>query len=122
MVPGSCATGSACANNPATVDVTPNGPLTLCAGTGQLLTAGLTGGTGPFTYQWYEDGIADRRGYRVDLDPEFHRNPHLQLQGERQRLRDRPLRCLGGVDHLEGDADLRRPFVGGHAPATRPAR
>jgi hypothetical protein len=53
QVPGSCATGSACANNPTVVDVTPNGPLTVCAGSGQLLTCGFTGGTGT-TYQWYD--------------------------------------------------------------------
>jgi hypothetical protein len=53
QVPGSCATGSACANNPTLVDVTPNGPLTVCAGSGQLLTCGATGGTGA-TYRWYD--------------------------------------------------------------------
>jgi hypothetical protein len=48
---------SSCANNPSAVDVTPNGPLTLCTGTAQLLTANVTGGTGPFTYQWTRDGV-----------------------------------------------------------------
>ncbi len=51
-----CTTGSGCANNP-TVNVTPDGPLTLCTGTGQLLSADLTGGTGPFSYQWTEDSV-----------------------------------------------------------------
>ena len=55
QVPGTCASGSSCANNPTAVDVTPNGPLTLCTGTGQLLTATPTGGTG-LTYQWTKDG------------------------------------------------------------------
>ncbi len=45
-----------CANNPTAVDVTPNGPITVCSGTGRLLTAGLTGGSAPFGYQWYRDG------------------------------------------------------------------
>ena len=44
-----------CANNPASVSVTPNGPLTLCTGTGQTLTATPTGGSG-LTYQWTRDG------------------------------------------------------------------
>jgi hypothetical protein len=57
LVPGSCATGSACPNNPTVVDVTPNGPLTICAGTSQTLSAGLSGGGGPFTYQWFRDGV-----------------------------------------------------------------
>ena len=34
-----CATGSACPNNPSAVNVTPDGPLTICLGTGQTLTA-----------------------------------------------------------------------------------
>ncbi len=51
----SCTT---CTDNPDSVDVTPDGPLTLCTGTGQTLTANVTGGTGPFTYQWYRDGTA----------------------------------------------------------------
>ena len=50
-----CSAGSNCANNPSLVDVTPDGPQTLCAGTPQLLTATPTGGAG-VTYQWY-DGV-----------------------------------------------------------------
>lgn len=55
LVPGTCATGSSCPANPL-VDVTPNGPLTLCPGTTQVLTAALTGGSAPFAYQWTRDG------------------------------------------------------------------
>jgi hypothetical protein len=44
-----------CAANPATVDVTPNGPLTVCSGTGVQLTATPIGGVGD-QYQWYRDG------------------------------------------------------------------
>jgi hypothetical protein len=55
LVPGACTTGSPCPGNPY-VDVTPDGPLTLCPGSGQILSAGLTGGTAPFTYQWTTDG------------------------------------------------------------------
>ncbi|MBN2382319.1 hypothetical protein JXQ70_05495, partial [bacterium] len=51
-----CTTGSGCPGNPF-VDVSPNGPLTLCEGTSQLLTVNLSGGTSPFQYQWTEDGI-----------------------------------------------------------------
>jgi len=46
-----------CANNPSSVSVTPNGPLTLCTGTGQTLTATATGGSG-LTYQWTRDGVS----------------------------------------------------------------
>jgi hypothetical protein len=46
---------TACASNPSAVDVTPDGPLTLCNGSGQLLTATPIGGTGD-DYQWYRDG------------------------------------------------------------------
>jgi hypothetical protein len=56
LVPGSCAMGSACPANPF-VDVAPDGPLTLCSGASQPLTASLTGGTGPFAYQWTENGV-----------------------------------------------------------------
>lgn len=52
-----CPMVSPCAANPEAVDVTPPGPLVLCPGTAQTLTANVTGGTGPFTYQWY-DGAA----------------------------------------------------------------
>jgi len=45
-----------CPNHPM-VDVTPHGPMPVCTGTAQLLTAELTGGGGPFTYQWLEDGV-----------------------------------------------------------------
>jgi hypothetical protein len=44
-----------CTNNPSNVAISPAGPLTLCQGTGQLLSLTLTGGTGPFTYQWTQD-------------------------------------------------------------------
>jgi hypothetical protein len=45
---------AACAANPTAVDVTPDGPLTLCDGSSQLLTATPNGGTGD-DYQWYRD-------------------------------------------------------------------
>jgi hypothetical protein len=47
--------GGGCTTNPSSVNVTPNGPLTLCAGTGQTLTATATGGSG-LSYQWMRDG------------------------------------------------------------------
>ena len=46
---------AACAANPTSVDVTPNGPLTVCTGAGQLLTATPVGGVGD-DFQWYRDG------------------------------------------------------------------
>ena len=39
-----------------TVDVTPDGTTSVCVGTGITFSAGVSGGTGPFTYQWTEDG------------------------------------------------------------------
>ncbi|NIM61333.1 MAG: hypothetical protein GTO30_06660, partial [Acidobacteria bacterium] len=53
--PAACATASACAENPI-VDVTPDGPLQECSLSIPQLTADLSGGVGPFTYQWYQDG------------------------------------------------------------------
>ena len=53
--PDACATASPCADNPI-VDVTPDGPLAECSLSVPQLTAGLNGGAGPFTYQWYQDG------------------------------------------------------------------
>lgn len=46
-----------CPDNPL-VDLIPNGPLTPCIGSGQLLSASLAGGTAPFRYQWLRDGVA----------------------------------------------------------------
>ena len=37
--------------------MTPDGPLPVCIGGGQLLATALTGGNGPFNYQWLEDGL-----------------------------------------------------------------
>lgn len=48
------ATGG-CANNPTSVSVTPNGPLSLCDGTSQTLTATASGGAG-LSYQWTRNG------------------------------------------------------------------
>jgi hypothetical protein len=55
-VPGDCTTGSACAENPF-VDVVPEGPITICEGEEETLTAVLSGGSGPFSYQWTRDGV-----------------------------------------------------------------
>ena len=48
-------TDSACTENPR-VDVLPDGPLTDCSGS-TVLTATVSGGQGPFTFQWTRDGI-----------------------------------------------------------------
>ena len=53
--PGAHRFSTVCLNHPA-VNVSPDGPLYVCPGSGQLLTAGLSGGGGPFSYQWTEDG------------------------------------------------------------------
>jgi agmatine/peptidylarginine deiminase len=45
-----------CPNHPL-VDVTPDGTLAVCSGSVQPLAASLTGGTGPFSFQWTEDGV-----------------------------------------------------------------
>jgi len=39
-----------------TVNVTPDGTTTVCAGTGILFTCAASGGTGPYAYQWTRDG------------------------------------------------------------------
>jgi len=41
---------------PPTVAITPSGTTTVCTGTNIVFTAGLTGGTSPFSYQWTQDG------------------------------------------------------------------
>lgn len=55
-VPGACATGSACTENPF-VDVEPEGPLTVCLREAPALTATTSGGSGTFSYQWTDDGV-----------------------------------------------------------------
>jgi agmatine deiminase len=54
--PGPHQFATLCPDNPL-VDVTPDGPLPVCVGGGQLLVTELTGGSGPFSYQWLEDGL-----------------------------------------------------------------
>ncbi|RKZ06475.1 hypothetical protein DRQ32_11085, partial [bacterium] len=54
-VPGACFPGSACVENPF-VNIQPDGPVEACEGDQQMLTAGLSGGSGPFSYQWMLDG------------------------------------------------------------------
>jgi agmatine/peptidylarginine deiminase len=44
-----------CPNHPL-IDVTPDGAQAVCSGSAQTLSAALSGGTGPFSYQWTEDG------------------------------------------------------------------
>jgi agmatine deiminase len=39
------------------VELTPGADAVACTGTDQLLSVDLTGGTGPFTLQWTEDGV-----------------------------------------------------------------
>lgn len=56
QVPSTCTTVSGCLDNPF-VNVVPDGESTVCAGEAQMLTALLTGGTGPFEYQWTRDGV-----------------------------------------------------------------
>ena len=46
-VPETCATGSACEDNPF-VDVDPEGPITECSLDSPLLTANLSSGNGPY--------------------------------------------------------------------------
>jgi hypothetical protein len=46
---------AACSANPDTVDVSPDGPITLCSGQSQLLTAYPAGGTAD-DFQWTRDG------------------------------------------------------------------
>jgi len=79
-VPGVCTTGSLCAENPL-VNVLPDGPIVACLGDAQQLTANLTGGSGPFVFQWTRDGVdipgettatldvddADSHVYNVDV-------------------------------------------------------
>ncbi|RLE33282.1 MAG: hypothetical protein DRJ61_07595 [Acidobacteria bacterium] len=50
------ATATGCCDNNPIVNVTPDGPMTSCVGTAVGLTAQISGGAGPFDYQWYRDG------------------------------------------------------------------
>jgi len=79
-----CVPGSNCPGNPF-VDVTPDGPLTLCTGTAQELAAGLSGGTPPFTHQWTMDGTdisgATAATYSADDDGTHTFNCNVQGSG-----------------------------------------
>ena len=66
--PVGCTTASACPENPY-VDVSPEGPQTVCQNGGPTLTANLTGGTGPFHYQWLRDGLPVPAATGADYTP-----------------------------------------------------
>ncbi|MBN2384136.1 DUF2817 domain-containing protein [bacterium] len=53
---GSCEMNICTGGCSMTVDVTPNGPTTVCTGNNIVFTATPTGGTSPYDYQWTEDG------------------------------------------------------------------
>jgi hypothetical protein len=53
---GLCSADKSCPDNPF-VDVQPDGAIGACTTSAPELTASLAGGTGPFTYQWYRDGL-----------------------------------------------------------------
>jgi hypothetical protein len=50
-----CTTASSCDDNPV-VNILPDGPLTVCLNSEPTLTANLSGGVGPFSFQWTRDG------------------------------------------------------------------
>jgi len=56
FIDADCTPGVVCYSNPL-VNVVGDGPFTLCEGTDLLLSVNLSGGTGPFQYQWTRDGV-----------------------------------------------------------------
>ncbi len=52
------AIATGCCDTYPTVDVTPDGPMTVCTGTPIQLNADASGGAAPLSYQWYRDGAA----------------------------------------------------------------
>ncbi len=109
-----CATGSSCADNPF-VDVTPEGPLTVCRGDGPDLQANVTAGGGTFLYQWVRDGQpvagADGPTYRPDDLGEHDYNALV-----RSATCETPV--FDGLDTRILRVD--RPFFGGLTSATNP--
>ncbi len=114
-VPASgCTTASDCSDNPI-VDVTPDGPLTVCENGGPTLTANLTGGVAPFQYQWLEDGtpVAGETGSQFTPDELGTHAYNVRVQADT---------CPDvAIDFTNTDLTrVNRPFFGGIGTATNP--
>lgn len=111
---GNCTTGSSCADNPF-VDVNPEGPLTRCQNDGPTLTADLTSGNGPFTYQWIRDGVAIAGATGEDFHP-------IDMGLHTYNARVSAVSCPDEVfDGLNTTIDrVNRPLFSGLGSATNP--
>lgn len=113
-VPGTCATGSSCEENP-NVNVTPDGPLVACSLDDVELSAALSNGTGPYSYQWTRDGLdipgAVDSTYRTDDVGVHAYNVRVSADACEDSVFD-------GIDTVIDTRD--RPVFAGLASATNP--
>ena len=120
-VPGVCATGSSCADNPF-VNVQPDGPLTVCEYDSPTLIAEVSSGNPPFAYQWYMDGevIPGATGSTfTPTEPGTHR---YNVKVKADACDDDVIRRPGHPGHAGEHALLRRSDRGDRPADRRPAR
>ena len=106
-----CATGSTCEDNPF-IDVVPNGALLECDGLAPELSVVLSGGNGPFEYQWTQDGQIILGANAPTFIPQALGTHRYNVLVRSQNCPDTVFDGNDTVITIENTPELRRPDLG----------